>query len=305
MELNYKSLLAPADYKSHWNEKIKVEEYHADKSAVNSSSLKAMIKSPKAFHESFYGDKTKVTKAMGFGTLAHMAILQGDEFTKRYVVQPEFESKTADGKPSDSKNTKFYKDQVDSWKASLSSDSIIVTQEELAKLLGMIDSIKNHAQAMQLLSQGKPELSGYWRDVETGILCRMQADFVSFNLGALVDVKTTSDCSWLDFRRSVEGYDYPFQLAMYAEGIKNITGQFPKACFWIAIENEAPYDVAVYQADDIYIQLGQYQYRKAMDKLKECIDTGKFSGIQTSGECEVTEPSFIYKEKHKEFLATI
>lgn len=297
MELNYKALLAPEGFVAHWNEEIKVEDYHADKSAVNSSSLKKMIKSPLAFHESFYGEKKEPTEAMKYGTMAHMAILQGEEFTKRYVVMPEFESKTADGKPSDSKNTKYYKDQVESWRSSLSEDSILVTQDELAKLLGMVNSIKNHKEAMAILSEGKPELAGYWRDSDTGILCRMQADFVSFNLGALVDVKTTSDCSESMFKKTIENYEYAFQLIMYAEGIKHITGKKPEYMVWIAIENIAPYEVRVYQMSPQYEEIGRYQYRLAMNKLKQCIDSGAFESGQK--EIEVIEPNRWYLQQYE------
>jgi hypothetical protein len=297
MELNYKSLLAPEGFVAHWNEEIKIEDYHADKTAVNSSSLKKMLKSPLAFHESFYGDKKEPTEAMKLGTLAHMAILQGDEFKKRYAVMPAFESKTADGKPSESKNTKYYKDQVEAWRSSLSPESILVTQEDLDKLLGMVNSIKKHPEAMQLLSAGKPELSGYWRDTETGILCRMQADFISFNLGALVDVKTTSDCSESMFKKTIQNYEYSFQLVMYAEGIKHITGKYPEFMVWIAIENIAPYEVRVYQMSPQFEEIGKYQYRLAMNKLKECINSGKFESGQK--EIEIITPDYWYLNQYE------
>lgn len=303
--IDYKSLYAPKDFVNGWNEEIKTSDYHIDKTAVNSSSLKMMLKSPLAFHNSFYGESKEPTEAMKFGTIAHLAILQGDEFLSRYIVMPEFESKTADGKPSDSKNTKYYKEQVEAWRLGLKPDSVIVTQKELDKLLGMVNSIKKHKLAMRLLSNGKAEIAGYWVDPVTGLKCRMQDDFLSFNLGALVDLKTTTDCEWNEFRKSVERLNYPFQIGMYAEGIKQITGSYPKKCFWVAIENEAPYDVAIYEVDEVYMQIGLLQFRDAMNKLKVCVDSGRFEGLQADGTIEITEPSFHFKEKNKHLLGDI
>lgn len=297
-EINYKQLLAEPDFKAQWNEEIKTPEYHEDKNAVNSSSLKKMVKSPLAFHHSFYGEKTEPTEAMKFGTLAHLALLQGDKFLSSYVVMPEFESRTADGKLSESKNTKYYKEQVENWKKSLDKDAVVVTTEEYEKLTGMIKSLMNHEMARKLLSDGKPEICGYWRDPETGIRCRMQADFVSFNLGALVDVKTTSDCSWEEFRRSVESLDYSFQMAMYAEGIKQITGTRPKHIVWIAIENKAPYEVKVFEMSPHYEMIGNHNFRYAMRKLKQCVDEGKFEAAQN--EIEIVEPSPWYFKQYED-----
>lgn len=297
-QINYKALLAEPDFKAHWNEEIKTPEYHGDKNAVNSSSLKKMIKSPLAFHHSFYGEAAEPTEAMKFGTLAHLALLQGSKFKENYVLMPEFESRTADGKISESKNTKYYKDQVALWRSKLSPDAIVVTKEEQDKLFGMIDSLTNHEMARKLLSEGKPEICGYWRDPETGIRCRMQADFVSFNLGALVDVKTTSDCDWPEFRRSVESLEYSFQMSMYAEGIKQITGKRPDHIAWIAIENKAPFEVKVFEMSPHYELIGNHNFRLALRKLKQCIELGKFEPAQS--EIEIAEPSPWYYKNYED-----
>lgn len=295
---DFKKLFAPKDFKNQWNEEIKIQEYHGDKNAVNSSSLKKMIKSPLAFHESFYGDDIEQTDAMRLGTIAHMAILQGDLFKSKYLVMPEFKSLTADGKPSESKATKYYKDQVAEWTKSLPKDALVVTKEEQNKLFGMIESLTKHEMAVKLLSNGKPELCGYWRDEETGIRCRMQADFVSFDLGALVDLKTTSDCSWPEFRRTVEKLDYSFQMSMYAEGIKQITGKRPEHIIWIAIESKPPYEVRAYEMSPHYEIIGNHNFRYSLQKLKECIDSNKFEPLQK--EIEIAEPSPWYFKNYED-----
>lgn len=296
--MEYNNLYAGLDFKAHFDYQIKTPDYHADKTAVNSSSLKKILKSPLAFHDAFYGKPKEPSDTMKFGTLAHLAILQPDKFKKSYVVMPEFVSKKADGTVTDSKNTIYYKQQVEEWKSSLLPEAVVVTQEEQEKLFRTVDAILKHKTARNLLKDGSPEVCGYWRDEETGIKCRMQADFISFNANALIDLKTTSDCSWDSFRRSVENYNYPFQLAMYSNGIKNITNIKPDFHIWIAVENVAPYEVMVYEMSPQYSEIGEWEYRQALKKLNECLNKKAFLPAQT--EIEIGEPSYWYFKKYED-----
>ena len=137
-----------------------------------------------------------------------------------------------------SANSKEAKQKRADWLAEQPSDAIIVTEDEREKLFAMIDSVLSNEKAANLLSNGEAEIKGYWIDKETGIPLRMMDDFLSFNLGVLADLKTCQDSRWEYFRKSVESYNYPLQIAMYNEGVKEITGIEPKARAWIAVENE-------------------------------------------------------------------
>lgn len=290
----YKALISSSDFKARWSTD---DYYKFDRTAVNQSALKYMLKSPYAFYDVFYKRQKPPTAKMKLGQMAHMAILQGSLFKENYVVMPEFESKTADGKPTDSKNTKFYKEQVKAFLESIPDHKMVVTHQEKEDIFGMVDSILSNKMAMALLKDGIPEATGYFRHEATGIKCRFQADFVSFNLNTLVELKTTSDCEWNMFRRSVEGFNYPFQLACYAEGIKQITGIAPKKRVWIAVENVAPYEVRVYDCGPIYEEIGDYEFNKALHDLRYCIDSGTFP--QGEKEIVVAEPSNFYRNKYE------
>lgn len=287
------SLIVPG-----WDNNISTEDYRAERVAVNSSALKNILKSPLAFYESFTGQGKEPTKRMKWGQIIHLATLEGSEFKRRYVVMPEFESRTANGEISDSKNTKYYKNQVADWKKTLAHDAVILTEEEREKVFKTIQSVLNHKTASNLLKKGMPEQVGYWVDKKTGINCRMQADFISLDANILLDIKTTTNCEWDYFRRSVEGFKYPFQLAMYASGIEHITGKFPQYLLWLVIDSEAPFEVRVYELSPQYIEIGMYEYRLALTKLKECIETNNFKGGQK--EVEIVEPSPWYFNKYND-----
>lgn len=286
-------LITPATFNPEWRE-MPVESYHADKSAVNFSSLKHMEKSEHAFARSYWGEPKEPTKAMKFGTLAHMAILEGSKFKERYVVMPEFVGLTLDGKPS--ANSKDAKEKRAKWVMEQPKEALIVTEEERAKLFNMIDSVLSNEKAVQLLSNGKPEVIGYWRDPITGINMRMAADFLSFNLGVLVDVKTCQDARWEMFRKSVENYRYDLQMAMYNEGVKHITGKEPANRAWLVIESEEPHEVRIHEVGAHYETIGSFEYRKCLDKLKKAIDAKAFP--QGSDEILIGEPTFWFLKKY-------
>lgn len=286
-------LINPIEY--GWRD-IPTEIYHADKSAVNFSSLKHMDKSEFAFSQSYWGEQKEPTKAMKFGTLAHMAILEGSKFKERYVVMPEFTGLTAKGEITTSKNATDVKLKIAKWISEQSKDAVIVTEEERVKLFNMIDSVLSNEMAVELLKNGKPETIGYWQDPVTKINLRMMADFLTFNVDILVDVKTCQDVRWEFFRNSVENYRYDLQMAMYAEGVKHITGITPKHRAWLVIESEAPHEVRIHHAGDIYGEIGAFEFRRAVDKLKLAIDKNHFP--QGGKDIMISEPSSWFKKKY-------
>lgn len=286
-------LTTPIQY--GWIEKP-IEDYHFDRNAVNFSALKHMDKSEHAFARVYWGLQRPATARMKFGSLAHMAILEGSKFKARYVVMPEFESKTADGKISNSKNTSYYKDQVKRWTDEQPKDAIIVSDEEREKIFRMLDSVLSNKKASKLLMSGVPEAVGYWKDPITGINMRMAADFISFDLGILVDLKTCQDVRWEYFRKSVESYRYDLQMMFYSEGIKNITGKEPQSRAWITIESEEPHEVRIHEVGAHYETIGSFEYRKSLDKLKRAIDNKSFP--QSNDEILVGEPSHWFLRKY-------
>lgn len=280
-----KSLIVGEDFEPHWQPDLSDVEYHADKSAVGSSSVRQMLRSPKAFLHSFLNG-SEPTDPMKFGTLAHMAILEGDKFRERYVVMPEFVGYTKTGERTTNPNATDIKIQKAQWLESVGPDAVIVTTEERDHLFGMIESVVNHKDAFALLKDGKTEISGYYRDPETGIKCKIRPDFLGFNLGVLADVKTTTDCDMSAFSKSIGNLQYHVQMAMYCEGASIISGKKIEFPAYIAIEKKAPYEVEVYVADEAMMEIGTMEYHKALRALRKAIDTDTWtrpSGLKNIG----------------------
>lgn len=262
-----------------WKEDLPAEEYHADRTAVNSSSLKTILNSPHAFHRQFIqGISKKPTPAMKFGTLAHLVILEPDYFKKHFVIQPIFEGLTKDGRMST--QSKAATEKRDVWIAEQELEGrLIVTQDELDKLHWMVDSFMANSEAVQLLKNGKTEISGYYADPETGIVCRFRPDFLSYDLNAMVDYKTVSKACVNWFRKNrVEDdtFRYLYQMSMYEEGTSIVTKKQVDFPVWILTGNEEPFDTIVVPMEQPYREIGQDEYHKSLRKLKSCIETNKW-----------------------------
>lgn len=287
---------------NRWVENRTIEEYHADKTHVSASSLKEAVRSsPKHFLHAFTAASKKPTDAMNLGRLAHMAVLEGAKFAERYVVLPEFEAPTLDGKMS--KQSKAAKEMRDEFVRSLPDTAVLVTKQEQEKITGMIESILSHQKASDFLLSGISELSGYYRDDDTGINCRVRPDFMCTRRGIIAEFKTTENCSEDSFRWDVFGdgkrsYWYDFQLAMQVEGFRQIEGRAPEVAAWVAVESAPPYDVAVHVATIPVLDIGQIKYRRALKLLRECITSEKWPGRQDGDDCSLIVPTDAIMDKY-------
>lgn len=291
-----KAITNQENFKTGWREDLSDEHYHGIKNAVNFSSLKHIEKSEFAFAKSFWGPPKEPTASMKFGTLVHKAILEGADFKKNFVVMPEFVGFTKDGKVTKSSNATDIIRQRTEWLDAQPKNAIIITIEERNKIFAMLDSVLSNDKALKLLSDGKPELSGFWTDEKTGINLRIKPDFLAFNLGVLVDLKTSQDARWEYFRKSVENYSYFLQMAMYSEGVKHITGKEPEHKAWLVVESDGAHECRIHEVSSYYDDIGRWEYRNCLDKLKKAIDENSFP--QGGLEVLVGEPTAWFLKKY-------
>lgn len=255
------------------------ENYHSDLTHVNSTALKKIEKSPLSFFTEFYGEKKKQTPAMRLGSLLHKAVLEPKKFDEMFVVMPKFVGKTLQG--VESANSKEAKEKRANWLQSLKPGAQVLTFEEKKQLEGMIESILRHSDAANILKLGVTERAGFYTDPETGIACRIKPDLYDSNYQILMDVKTTQDVSLRAFEKAIVNYGYALQLGMYSSGCLAIDDKPVEHAFFICIEKTAPYEVAVYEADQTLRKKGAELYRSALQKLKSCIQANSWPSYQT------------------------
>lgn len=238
--------------------------------------LKVMLESPKLFHAHFVDKKMerKETHALHFGSAIHLALLEPRSFLDRYVVEPDLR-----------RNTNAYKE----WRAAvLEGDptAILVTQDDMDNLQGMVESIMSHRDASAMLRKGTPELSIY-NTVQMGEIVvdgKARPDYLHEN-GDLIDLKTTRDAGFQAFRRQIWEYRYDVSAAWHHRLVEAEYGQkSDRYVWWVALEKTRPWDVCVYRANDMVMEKGTLGWQKAIRLYDEAIKSGKWAGKQEAAQ---------------------
>ena len=224
------------------------EVYYSDYSFVTNSQLGLIKRSPATYQ--YYRENPSVrpvTKALNFGRAFHMCMLEHDKFKKEVVVEPDVNKRTKAGKEK-------YQEFI-----SLHDGMTILSRDEDQSLKGMRNKLTSSVEAMELLSEGLAEQVNVWNDPDVHVPCKGKADYWNKDRNILVDIKTTQDSSPEGFRSSAYKYGYDRQAAFYLDG-------FGVDQFWfIVIEKSAPYNMAIYNCSEEFLQGGRNKYKTLLD----------------------------------------
>ncbi|EEE2466482.1 exonuclease VIII, partial [Salmonella enterica subsp. enterica serovar Cerro] len=148
---------------------------------------------------------TEKTKSLDTGTAFHCRVLEPEEFSKRFIIAPEFNRRTSAGKEEE----KTFLEEC------ARTGRTVLTAEEGRKIELMYQSVMALPLGQWLVeSAGYAESSVYWEDPETGILCRCRPDKIIPEFHWIMDVKTTADIQ--RFRTAYYDYRYHVQDAFYS-----------------------------------------------------------------------------------------
>jgi exodeoxyribonuclease VIII len=229
------------------------DEYHGCTQAVSSTALKELYygNNPQLCYQKYIKRALpfRQTEAMLIGAAAHKIILEPRSFKKEFAV---WEGRKA-GKAYDAFKLEF-------------GDKSIITGQQYDDIRRMRDAVMRHKEAAKLLTGGNAEESVFWRDEQTGVLCRARCDYNKTQASGtkvLIDVKTCRSADPDKFVKEMINLGYPIQEAMYLEGFE------ADAFAFIAIEKGDFNTVEVYTLDDIFAECGHLMYREALQKWSE------------------------------------
>lgn len=283
------------------------DEYNALE-GVNWSNLKHAEKSPKHYrHEADSGDK-EPTDAMLMGLAVHCAVLEPDEFARRYVVwsgpslPPNYvlwtggprrgktwESFRRDNAGCPILTVKEYEAIVhhdgsrrgNQWKAFKAANSArgILTEEQYERCLAIRDAVRSDPVAKKYLEgPGSFERVIQWTDPETGMKCKGRLDRETHGgVRILVDLKTAHDGDPRKFAKTAAQLGYHGQLAFYADGMAAI-GEPVSRVVMIVVESKPPFDVTVYNVGEDVLYAGEQLYRRLLEKVNGCRALDKWPG---------------------------
>ena len=215
-------------------------QYHAH-DAISASLLKRLRQGAPHYH-----DPRPVGDSAHKGTAGHALILDPEQFNNEVVILPDINRRTKAGREE-------YAQFVEA-----AGDRAVITQAQFDDARRMRDAVLDHPYAGPLLLSARTEISMTWGDRKARV------DAVAGDV--LVDLKTTRDAGPA-YARSIFRYDVHLQLAWYADALA--LHDIPTRHWMIvAVDNVAPFGVAVYQLPPAAIDAGRAAYEGALELLR-------------------------------------
>ncbi len=242
--------------------------------AIRWSRLKAMRVSPKQYRHELEQEREDAVH-FRVGRAAHKLLLERDTFDRDYAI---FDG-TRRGKAWDAFKAEHAKREI-------------ITPAELERAQGCAEAIRRHPLASKHLLTGAAEHVLVWTDQPTGLKCKARVDLKN---GHLVEIKTTSDLDRNRWPAQCARYGYFGQLAFYFDGVMNSGGFDPgheQDPVQIVVQSEAPFDLLVFTVPPTTLEHGRREYRRCLDRLAECMRTGKWPGSGEDREVLLYPPAW-------------
>ena len=236
------------------------KNYYQNSDYISNSMLNFLSgKSPEYFR--FMMDNPqRPTTAMKFGSALHMNVLQPEEFNKNYIVTPKFDRRTKQGKED-------YQNFINNnrLKTFVSETDYELIEQITLKL--MKDECVN-----KLLSEGIKEHIVAWHNEEYEVDCKGMLDCYRPESDIIIDLKTTQDCSYNTFSKSVKKFKYHKQAAFYMDAVK------AEEYIIIAVEKSPPFSINIIQLGNQLIDKGREMYNQELEVYKYCTDNDYWPG---------------------------
>lgn len=259
---------------------------------MNITLLKEMRRS--AQHFQHRRQHPKESAPLTLGKAGHCAVLEPMRFGSDFAV---WERRTSAGN-SAPRNGQYW----EAFQAEHAGQTIITT-DEYEKVVDLQHAVRNDRDAMRYLVHGEPEVS--MQAELFGRPCKGRVDWLTRDWidqagerqtrPCLVGLKLTRDCRERQFGRQAANLGYHLQWAFYLDLFKTITGETPKVVE-IAVENEAPHAVSVFEIPDEVLQQGSNEYQLLLEQLDECERAQRWPG-PVEGERILTLPAWVYGEE--------
>lgn len=234
------------------------EEYHADP-ALSSSGIKTLLKKPlKYWHNSPLNANRKQedSQAMKVGRAFHTMLLEPEKFNEEFSIKPNVQSTTTAG---------------------------MVGAGDYQDMLEAVKVVRGDVTIAPLLTGGHPEVSIFWRDEETGVMCRVRFDYLPKRIG--VDYKTTTDVSRESIGYAIADYRYDLSAAMYLDGLNQagLMGDDHLGFVLLFQEKKAPYLCEAVRLSEDLLAIGRRDFRHGLDIYKQYIE--KYGAAKWSDNC--------------------
>lgn len=260
------------------------EQYHAAE-GVSKSMLDYLADpyTPAHFWSKFIGKEieNEETDAMRMGTLVHRVILEPDTLDGAFHIRPD--------------GMKFTTKDGIAWRDT-HQDLPILTSDQAKASKCMRDAVWRHPVASKILKGAKTEQNLFAED-SSGTLRKCRMDILCDG-NAVPDLKTVDSASPDKFERSLWEYRYFVQLPYYAS-IANLLGMDKQCGVFICVEKSPPYDVVVYELDELAWNAGRMSFERDLALYRNCLESGRWPG-RSGGVETISLPAWAAKRMEQE-----
>ena len=228
-------------------------------------------------HEVDHPEDRVEKRSFDLGSAAHAYILGSDAgIAEIRMGAPTDEHPYGSGPAYDSYRTKDAQTKRD---RAYAEDLTPILARDVSRVQAMVQALRSHARAAELLEAGSgiPEVSGFARDPESGVLLRARFDWLRHD-GIAVDYKSagrTADPA--TFGRLAWDYGYFLQDPTYRHVAALCDASISEFHFVIQ-ETSPPFAVSVTHLGPATLELGRRRMREAITRFSECVAAGVWPG---------------------------
>lgn len=265
-------------------------DYHAADAYSNSKLTLAARSKAHLLHAIEHPEQRVETPAMKMGTAVHCAVLEPDEFLKRYECEPDdLNRRTKEGRA-------FISDKLD-------AGIIVLKRDEFEGCLKIRDKVHAHPVVGSPLKNGLgvAELSLFDTCPSTGLKIKCRPDYLIQDLGIIFDLKTTVSAEPRAFANSCAKYRYHVQEAFYRYVYWCALDAKVNDFLFIAVEKSAPYEMAVFDLDEAAKLEGERLVQLELEAIAQCVESGEWPGYG-DGIIELTLPCWAIDQTESLFF---
>jgi hypothetical protein len=224
------------------------------------------------------------TPAMALGRLTHTLVFEPAKMDDEYAIWTDGDRR--------GKAWNEFKEA--------NAGKLIFKPAEIDVALRIADAVRAHPLVKPYLVDGLFEHAISWVDPDTDLLCKGKPDWLQPSTKTLVDLKTTKSIEARRFGAQAARLGYHQQLAMYRGGVEIALGWKPAKVCIIAVESDAPYDVAVFEVEKDALDMAEVEVKELMLELQACRRADKWPGRYTT-EQVLQLPGYIHGEVEFEY----
>ena len=263
-------------------ETLTQQEYRAI-DALGSTDIKTLLENPYLFKN---GIKKEPTDNLILGSVIHTLILEPQKLDDEYIIMPELNLRTNDGK---AQKAEFEAE-------AKATNKTLVKSEIFNQAAAVAKSFLQSTLSSFLRGEVKAETS-FFGEID-GVKVKARPDLILPQQQIIIDFKTTSQVgggSADGFAKMAANFSYYIQAALYLE----ITEY--KQFYFIVLETAEPFMIGCYKLDSKALEFGKSEIRRAIEIYKNLfkyksplyLNNLDFSKVQ-----EINLPSWTYYKRN-------